>query len=44
MHFVTLMSVEEFRRKRQNDDYFLKNVLAGELITLWGALDPTVAP
>ena len=40
----TLMSVEEFRRKRQNDDYFLKNVLAGELITLWGALDPTVAP
>lgn len=39
----TLMSVEEFRRKRQNDDYFLKNVLAGELITLWGALDPTVA-
>ena len=31
----TLMSVEEFQERRAGGDYFLKNVLAGELITLW---------
>ncbi|NMQ27312.1 transcriptional regulator [Candidatus Accumulibacter phosphatis] len=39
----TLMSAEEYKLRRQNDDYFLKNVLTGELITLWGSLEPTVA-
>lgn len=39
----TLMTAEECKLRRRNDDYFVKNVLAGELITLWGTLDPTVA-
>ena len=32
----TLMSVDEFQKRRAGGDYFLKKILAGELITLWG--------
>lgn len=32
----TLMSVDEFQKRRAGGDHFLKKILAGELITLWG--------
>jgi len=35
----TLMSEDEYRSRRQNGDYFLEKVLAGELIALWGTLE-----
>jgi predicted nucleotidyltransferase len=35
----TLMTEDEYRSRRQSDDYFLKKVLAGELITLWGTFE-----
>jgi predicted nucleotidyltransferase len=40
----TLMTEEEYRSRCQSGDYFLKKVLAGDLITLWGSLEQTVAP
>ncbi len=40
----TLMSADEYRSRYQSGDYFLKKVLAGELITLWGALEQTAVP
>lgn len=35
----TLMGENEYRSRRQSGDYFLKKVLAGELIALWGTLE-----
>lgn len=35
----TLMSEDEYRSRRQSGDYFLKKLLAGELIALWGTLE-----
>jgi uncharacterized protein len=40
----TLMTVDEYRGCCLSGDYFLKKVLAGKLITLWGTLEQTAAP
>lgn len=33
------MTLDEYRSRCQSGDYFLKKVLAGDLITLWGTLE-----
>lgn len=35
----TLMTEDEYQSRRQSGDYFLKKLLAGELIALWGTLE-----
>ncbi len=35
----TVMTLAEFRKRRQSGDHFLSKVLAGDLVTLWGCVE-----
>jgi uncharacterized protein len=39
----TVMTLAEFRQRRQSGEHFLSKVLAGNLITLWGSIEQAEA-